>query len=395
MMSPYYFIPVPLFAIVSYGSALFAVTKTDEAGIVVPFAQYTGIYMVALAISYVMIMFLASHAEKLGFIDHPDGQRKIHTVAKPLIGGIGILAGVLVSMLLFMPIGQNLGLIIAILMIGAIGAIDDRRNISFKIRFLVQTTATASIMYFGGTVLYSFGNLVGLGAIQTGILAWPITLFCVIGVINAVNMTDGLDGLAGGTSLVAFSAFGMLAWLNDQPELTFISIAFVGALAAFLRFNWYPSKLFMGDAGSMSLGFVLAFFAIEVTQKTGSIVSPAAALLVLALPVTDTITVMAKRVLKGHSPFHPDKTHLHHVIKAMGFNHHKVVIVIIGATVISSSIAVIGTLLHFPDYLFFIIYLFCFTVYFAASYKLRAIYRRLLWLRQQKIFNIELGEVLR
>ena len=147
----------------------------------------------------------------------------------------------------------------------------------------------------------------------------------------------------------------------------------------------------MGDAGSMSLGFVLAFFAIEVTQKTGSIVSPAAALLVLAMP----ITVMVKRVLKGQSPFHPDKTHLHHVIKAMGFNHRKVVILITSMTIISSSIAVIGTLMSFPDYLFFIIYLFFFTVYFVASYKLRAIYRCLLWLRQQKIFNIELGEVLR
>ena len=392
-MSPYFLTPIPLFALASWG-ALYAGTKVDEAAVSVAFAQYTGIYLVALAISCVMIMFLASHAEKLGFIDHPDGNRKIHTVAKPLVGGIGIIAGVLITVLLFMPFWQNMGLIIAMLMVVAIGAVDDRHDVSFKIRFLVQTGATASIMY-GGTVLHSFGNLFGFGTLDTGILAWPITLFCVIGVINAVNMTDGLDGLAGGTSLVAFSAFGILAWLNNQPELTYISIAFVGALAAFLRFNWHPSKLFMGDAGSMSLGFVLAFFAIEVTQKTGSIVSPAAALLVLALPITDTITVMVKRVLKGQSPFHPDKTHLHHVIKAMGFNHRKVVVVIIGATLISSSIAVFGTLLNFPDYLFFAIYLFCFMVYFIASYKLRTIYRLLVRLRRQRVFNIELEEVLR
>ncbi|MBC8524203.1 MAG: undecaprenyl/decaprenyl-phosphate alpha-N-acetylglucosaminyl 1-phosphate transferase [Chlorobium phaeobacteroides] len=393
-MTPLYFAPIPLFALVSW-STLFAGTTADEAAISLPFAQYTGVYLVALAVSYVMIMFLASHAEKLGFIDHPDGKRKIHTVAKPLVGGIGIITGVLITMLLFMPFWQNLGLIVAMLMILAIGAIDDRHDVSFKIRFLVQTGATASIMYFGGTVLHSFGNLFGFGVIETGMIAWPITLFCVIGVINAVNMTDGLDGLAGGTSLVAFSAFGMLAWLNNQPELTAISIAFVGALAAFLRFNWHPSKLFMGDAGSMSLGFVLAFFAIEVTQKTGTVVSPAAALLVLALPITDTITVMVKRVLKGQSPFHPDKTHLHHVIKAMGFNHRKVVVLIIGLTTVSSSIAVVGTLMNIPDYFFFVTYLFCFTVYFVASYKLRTIYRYLIILRQQKVFNIDLGKVLR
>jgi len=393
-MTPFYFIPIPLFALASYGT-LFAETKAEEAVLTVPFTQYTGGYLTALLMSYMMIMFLASHAEKLGFIDHPDGKRKIHTVAKPLIGGIGIITGVLIAMLFFMPFMQHIGLIVAMLMILTIGAIDDRHDVSFKIRFLVQTGATTSIMYFGGTVLHSFGNLLGFGAIETGVLALPVTLFCVIGVINAVNMTDGLDGLAGGTSLVAFSAFGMLAWLNNQPELTYISIAFVGALAGFLRFNWHPSKLFMGDAGSMSIGFVLAFFAIEVTQKTGTVVSPAAALLVLALPISDTITVMTKRVLKGHSPFHPDKTHLHHVIKAMGVNHRKVVVVIISATVISSSLAVIGTLMHAPDYFFFVTYLFCFTLYFAASYKLRTIYRYLIILRQQKIFNIELGELLR
>lgn len=393
-MSPFYLIPVPLFALLSF-EALFAKTTAKEAALTISFTQYTGIYLVALAVSYVMIMFLASHAEKFGFIDHPDGKRKIHTVAKPLIGGIGIITGALIAMLLFVPFWQNIGLIIAVFMIVVMGAIDDRHDVSFKIRFLVQTGATVSIMYFGGTALHSFGDLMGWGVIQTGFLTVPVTIFCIIGVINAVNMTDGLDGLAGGSSLVAFIAFGMLAWLNNQPELTYISVAFVGGLAAFLRFNWYPSKLFMGDAGSMSLGFVLAFFAIEVTQKAGGAVSPAAALLVLALPVTDTITVMVKRVLKGQSPFHPDKTHLHHIIKAMGFNHRKVVVVIIAATAISSSIAVIGTLMHFPDYLFFTIYLFCFTLYFVASYKLRGIYRLLIRLRQQKVFNIELGEVLR
>ena len=393
-MSPFFLIPVPLFALLSF-EVLSAKTTAEEAALTIPFTQYTGVYLVALAVSYVMIMFLASHAEKFGFIDHPDGKRKIHTVAKPLIGGIGIITGALIAMLLFTPLWQNIGLIIAVLMIVVMGAIDDRHDVSFKIRFMVQTGATVSIMYFSGTVLHSFGDLMGWGVIRTGFLAVPVTIFCIIGVINAVNMTDGLDGLAGGSSLVAFIAFGMLAWLNNQPELTFISVAFVGGLAAFLRFNWHPSKLFMGDAGSMSLGFVLAFFAIEVTQKAGGVVSPAAALLVLALPVTDTITVMVKRVLKGQSPFHPDKTHLHHIIKAMGFNHRKVVIVIIAATAISSSVAVLGTLMHFPDYVLFTIYLFCFTLYFAASYKLRTIYRLLIRLRQQKVFNIELGDVLR
>jgi len=389
-MTPYYLTPLPLLALASC-STLFNSSEPGQAD----FTQYIGTYALSLVATYGAILILLKYADQLGFIDHPDGVRKIHTVAKPLVGGLGIITGVIIAMLAFVPIQHYIGLIIAMLMVGTVGALDDRHDLHFKVRFIVQIAATVSIMYFGGTVLTSFGNLLGFGTIQTGFLAYAITIFCVLGVINAVNMIDGLDGLAGGTSLVAFSAFGLLAWLNGQPELMLIAIAFVGALAAFLRFNWFPSKLFMGDAGSMTLGFVLAFFAIAVTQKTGSVVSPVAALLVLALPITDTITVMIKRVLKSKSPFHPDKTHLHHVLKAMGVNHHKVVIVMIAATVVSSAIAVIGTLLQLPDYAFFSIYIACFSTYFVASYKLRGIYRRLLWLRQQRVFNVELGEVLR
>jgi len=393
-MNLYYIITYSiLLALASY-SNLFATSDPQQAAMV-PFGQYLGIYLLALTVAYGAILLLTVHAEKLGFIDHPDGIRKIHTVAKPLVGGIGVITAVVISMFVFVPVVQYLALIIAMLMVGTVGALDDRHDLHFKVRFIVQIAATVAIMTLGGTVLHSFGNLLGFGVISTGFLAYVITIFCVLGVINAVNMIDGLDGLAGGTSLVAFSAFGMLAWLNGQLELMLISVAFVGALAAFLRFNWFPSKLFMGDAGSMTLGFVLAFFAIEVSQKAGSVVSPVAALLVLALPITDTITVMIKRVLKGQSPFHPDKTHLHHILKAMGVNHHKVVIVMIAATVVSSTIAVVGTLLQLPDYAFFSIYLACFTTYFLASYRIKGIYRRLIWLRQQRVFNVELGEVLR
>ncbi|NUK48581.1 undecaprenyl/decaprenyl-phosphate alpha-N-acetylglucosaminyl 1-phosphate transferase [Prosthecochloris sp. DSM 1685] len=388
---PYYLLPLPLLFLASCSTLI----NGNETGSQANFIQYIATYALSLTATYGAILLLLRYAEQLGFIDHPDGVRKIHTVAKPLVGGLGIITGVIIAMLAFVPIEHYIGLVIAIFMIGSIGALDDRKDMSFKIRFAVQSGAAISIMYFGGTTLNSFGNLVGLGVIQTGLLAVPITMFCVLGVINAVNMIDGLDGLAGGTSLVAFSAFGLLAWLNGQPELMLIAIAFVGALAAFLRFNWFPSKLFMGDAGSMTLGFVLAFFAIAVTQKSGSVVSPVAALLVLALPITDTITVMIKRVLKGKSPFHPDKTHLHHILKAMGVNHHKVVIVMIAATVVSSTIAVIGTLLQLPDYAFFSIYLACFTTYFVASYRIKGIYRKLIWLRQQRVFNVELGEILR
>lgn len=392
-MSAYYLIPVPLFALASYSSLSDNSAAHAYGGI--PLTEYLGVYATALVVAYASILFFVRHADKLGLLDHPDGDRKIHKVVKPLVGGISVISGVLISILLFVPAMQYIGLMISILMLLAIGVLDDRQDLSFKIRFGVQFAATVVTMIIGDTVLSSFGDLLGFGKIGTGALAHAVTIFCAIGVINAVNMIDGLDGLAGGISLVAFSTFAMLAWLNGQPDLMLISIAFVGALAAFLHFNWFPSKLFMGDAGSMTLGFVLAYLAIETTQKPGSIVSPVAALLVLALPVTDTLTVMFKRVLKRKNPFQPDKTHLHHQLKATGIDHHIVVILMITATIISSTIAVAGTILEIPDHHLFGIYMFGFISYFAATYNINGIYRRLTKLRKQKVQHADLEEVMR
>jgi UDP-GlcNAc:undecaprenyl-phosphate/decaprenyl-phosphate GlcNAc-1-phosphate transferase len=293
---------------------------------------------------------------------------------------------------LLLPFSPLAGFFMGILMIAVVGFFDDLYGVNFKIRFAVQALSTVSIMYFGGTVLYSFGNIFGIGSLQTGFLAPVFTIFCVVGVINAMNMIDGLDGLAGSVSIVAFIASGILAGLNGQNELVYLSIAFIGSIAAFLRFNRYPSKLFMGDTGSMTLGFSLAFFAIQTTQGS-AVVSPSAALLVLSLPVSDTIVVMIKRLMNGKHPFHADKTHLHHFLKDLGLSHKAAFIIMASASAVSSSIAIIGTMLHFPDYFFFIIYCCCFTAYFIASYKLKIIYRLILQLRRKNFPSFGPGRI--
>ncbi len=399
MLNPKFLIPLPVLAAFSMQTQSGSADSGQHQAFLfdlsfMPLFEYSGIYALSLAVTFIVILLLQANAEKLGLIDMPDGIRKIHTVAKPLVGGLGMVAGIFCSMLLFLPFSACIALLSALLLIVTVGFFDDRHDISFKIRFAVQALATVLVAYFGGTSLNSFGNLIGTGELQTGFFAIAFTIFCVIGVINAMNMIDGLDGLAGSISLVSFSAFGILAWLNGQASLVFISVAFIGALVAFLRFNWAPSKLFMGDAGSMTLGFSLAWFAIETTQGS-STVSPSAALLVLALPVSDTLVVMFKRIRKGKSPFFADKTHFHHVLKAMGLDHRKAVIIMATASAISSSVAIIGTMLHLPDYTLFTIYLFFFTAYFIASYRIKSIYRIVIWLRRITVFNIKLDKVLR
>ncbi|NTV98798.1 MAG: undecaprenyl/decaprenyl-phosphate alpha-N-acetylglucosaminyl 1-phosphate transferase [Chlorobiaceae bacterium] len=337
--------------------------------------EHVRVYAVAVFVAHVSILGLSVSAAKLKLLDLPDNNRKIHAVAKPLVGGLGIVSGVLVAMLLFFPIVKYMSLMISILLIVGVGVIDDRFDISFKWRFIVQITATVITMhYFPGMNLRTFGNLLGYGPMETGLLVVPVTIFCTLGVINAINMIDGLDGLAGTTSLVSFISFAVLAWLNEMNAFMLLSLAFAGAIAAFLRFNWYPSKLFMGDAGSMTLGFVLAFFAIQLTQKLDSVVSPVAALFVLAVPVTDTLTVMTKRMMRGKSPFEPDKTHFHHLLTEMGFGHSGVVGVIMTISVLFSLVAMAATLLRVPDYLLFVLFIIWFVFYFSSSCSRRGIF---------------------
>ncbi|MBM3163391.1 MAG: undecaprenyl/decaprenyl-phosphate alpha-N-acetylglucosaminyl 1-phosphate transferase [Chlorobi bacterium] len=342
------------------------------------------IYVVSLFVAHLSILGLSASADRLRLLDMPDNNRKVHTVAKPLVGGLGIIAGVLVAMLLFFPVIKYISLIVSILLILGIGVIDDRFDISFKWRFVAQITATViTIHYFPGMNLRSFGDLFGFGSLETGLLMVPVTIFCALGVINAINMIDGLDGLAATTSLIAFIAFAILAWLNDMQAFMLLSLAFAGAIAAFLRFNWYPSKLFMGDAGSMTLGFVLAFFAIQLTQKPDGVVSPVAALFVLAIPVTDTLTVMTKRMMNGKSPFEPDKTHFHHLLKEMGFSHAGVVFVVMGLSSVFSLVAIAGTLFQIPDYLLFGVFCCWFLFYFISSSTMKGLFSGIRLLKQQ------------
>ncbi|NTU90442.1 MAG: undecaprenyl/decaprenyl-phosphate alpha-N-acetylglucosaminyl 1-phosphate transferase [Chlorobiaceae bacterium] len=344
------------------------------------------VYIVSLFVAHLSIWALSSVAEKLNLVDRPDNNRKVHTVAKPLVGGLGIVAGVLVTMVMFFPVDKYLSLIISILMVLIMGAIDDRFDISFKIRLVVQVTATVITMnYFPGMHLLSFGNLFGLGEVYTGMLVIPVTVFCALGVMNAINMIDGLDGLAGTTSLIAFTTFAVLAWINDMGSFMLLSLAFAGALAAFLRFNWYPSRLFMGDAGSMTLGFVLAFFSIELSQKPDGIISPVAVLIVLAVPVTDTVTVMTKRILSGKSPFSPDKTHFHHILRDMGFNHAGVVIIIMSIATLFSLFAIAATVLHIPDYILFGLFASWFVFYFVSSTTRKGLFSGIEWLQRHHV----------
>jgi UDP-GlcNAc:undecaprenyl-phosphate GlcNAc-1-phosphate transferase len=307
-------------------------------------------------------------------MDSP-GRRKVHDAPVPLVGGIGIMAAFCFSFAIFTPTSHLMGFLAGLLLLSAAGLADDMLDVSSRFKFAAQIAASLLMIYASDTVISSFGNLLYLGPIETGRLAAPLTVFCTVGVINAINMADGLDGLAGGQTLIGLVAFSFLARLNGQPELFLLSLALAGAVVGFLKYNWHPASLFMGDAGSLPLGFSLAYLSVATTQTGAGHVSPVIPLLILALPITDCIVVMLKRISKRRGPFYPDRTHLHHILLKFGMDKKAAVVVILCASAVLSAAALAGAVLKVPDYYLFLFFSVFFVAYLTASLNLVPIYK--------------------
>jgi len=317
---------------------------------------------------------LAGIATKIGLLDHPNS-RKVHLTPKPLVGGIGIAIGLSISTLLVFPYLNLRGFYTGAILLVLIGFLDDFSEVNHRLKFVLQVFAALCIVFIGKTVLSSFGDLLAFGNITLGVLSIPLTIFCTVGVINAVNMIDGLDGLAGGVSLISLMAFSVLSYINNQIELVFLSVALIGAVIAFLKYNWHPARLFMGDAGSIFLGFSLAFLSIAITQKADGIVPPVAPLLILAVPITDTVTIMMKRLLNRKNPFKADRYHLHHILVRLGIEKRNSVKVILSAVTLFALIATIGTVLQIPEYILFSVFAVYFSAYFVLSFRIKDMVR--------------------
>jgi UDP-GlcNAc:undecaprenyl-phosphate GlcNAc-1-phosphate transferase len=304
----------------------------------------------------VMLPYLSRVATRTGLLDYPNS-RKIQSGPVPLVGGIAIVLTMLLICLPFFRSGLLNGFYTGIILLTLVGLRDDFSPVSVGWNFAVQVLAVAAAVYSGEAVLHSFGNLTGTGPVELGSLAVPVTVFCMVGVINAFNMIDGLDGLAGGVSLISFLSFAFLSYLSGQSGLMFLSLSLGGAVAGFLMFNWPPARLFMGNAGSLPLGFSLAYLSVAITQHQGSPVQPTVPLLILAVPLVDTVMVIFRRLAKGKNPFVADKNHLHHIMIKMGLGKKSVVALILSVTFALSVLAISGAFAGLPDYYLFAVFL--------------------------------------
>ena len=323
------------------------------------------IFMTALFTSLIMVPFLHRWALDRNVVDEPT-DRKVHLTAVPRIGGIAICMAFLFSLLVYIDLSQAVrGILAGMLIIFFTGLVDDLYELSPLRKFLGEICAVVTAMVIGHLYIRTIGDLFGTGEIILPFwLAVPFTLVAIVGVINAFNLIDGLDGLAGGVSMITLAAFGILAYHVGNIEVVKLCIALLGAVFGFLKYNFFPARMFMGDAGSLVVGFVISFLALALTQGNTGQIQPVVPLLVVGLPVADTVWVMARRIFGRHNPFVADRTHVHHKFLDLGFEHRYTVILIYG---ISLFWAVVAVLFHDkPPELLFAVYLLLSVVFYLA-----------------------------
>ena len=318
--------------------------------------------LVALLLTSGLIMWLSPLARSAGLVDKPDARKK-HKGEIPLIGGPAIFVAVFAAMVIS-GIGlsksaewTNFGAFcLAGMLLILAGTVDDYLDLTPTQKLVCQTLA-ALVMVFGAKIV-----LLDLGALGVdnellvlGLLAVPVTLLATVGVVNAINMTDGLDGLAG--SLVLVNLLGLMAAtvLFGQGEglglLAILGAAIFGFLAFNYRMPWRPTAVvFLGDSGSMFLGFTVAWFAIKFTQGDSKVLAPAAALWFLILPLFDTVTLTVRRILKRRPPFGADREHLHHIFLLAGFTVSETVAIMVAISILGVGVGLAGTYFQLPDY---------------------------------------------
>jgi UDP-GlcNAc:undecaprenyl-phosphate GlcNAc-1-phosphate transferase len=318
------------------------------------------IALVAVVAATILIRLLRPYARALGVVDIPGG-RKAHTRVTPAVGGIAILLGAVVSLVWadltstiridwanLAPLG------LAIFMMAALGLLDDIRGVAALPKLFVQVAAGGVGIIWAGLQLSHLGAWPSGELIALGVLAIPLTWLGIVGFINALNMMDGIDGLAGGCVVVMLSWIGVSAGLAGERDLVVITAVFSAATAGFLFFNLRTplrprASVFLGDCGSLSLGLLIAWLAIEVVQSPTRAVSALGIAWVLVLPVFDTVSLIIRRLLKGQNPLRADRNHLHHLLERAGFSVAQSTLILVGLSLTFGAIGVLGSVAGVPD----------------------------------------------
>lgn len=265
--------------------------------------------------------------KKFKLFDRPDF-RKEHISPMPTFGGIAIFAASIVSLLFWFQFHNHPSIItffLSLIIILALGVMDDLRNLPARYKLIIEA-GLATMLAVSGIRITSFGGLFGIYEINI-IAQYTITVITIVGITNAFNLIDGIDGLAGGMGFMSLVTLGIFLTLSKDFNFALIAFAMAGSLLGFLYFNFNPAKIFMGDTGSLLIGFVTAVLCVQLMKVNSIIPVPVVpniyvfTLGIVMIPVFDTLRVFGVRIWKGRSPFSPDKTHIHHLVTNKGFSH--------------------------------------------------------------------------
>lgn len=325
-------------------------------------------------------------AKKIGLVDKPNA-RKLHNGAIPLVGGISICISILYFLFNNPNALPNAELYSAcIVLLVGVGALDDKFDLSFKLRFAIQAALSVAMMILGGIELNTIGDIFGNGEIVTlGWFGYLVTILAVVGAINAFNMVDGIDGLLGGLSIVTFGGLGLMLSHDGQHNLAYICLVLVVVVIPYILLNLglfgRRRKVFMGDAGSMLIGFTVIWLLLLSSQNgTNPPLRPVTALWLIAVPLMDMTAIMIRRIRRGDSPFKPDREHLHHIFQRLGLTSTQTLIAICFIASTYAAFGIYGEIINLPESTMFYLFLICFSVYLGLLsniWKMTALIRKM------------------
>ena len=340
----------------------------------------------AFFFSLATLFLMRKVAKKIGLVDKPN-ERKHHAGAIPLVGGVSICIS-FVHFLFNNPdlLPHEQLYMVSILVLVTIGVIDDKFDISFKIRFAVQALLSILMMWQADIQLEDLGSMFGFGHVHLGMLGYLVTIVAVIGAINAFNMVDGIDGLLGGLAIVSFGSLGFMLSYEGKSNLAYLCLVLIVIILPYIILNLglfgRKRKVFMGDAGSMLIGFTVIWFLLLATQRTeGAFIRPVTALWFIAVPLMDMAAIMIRRIRRGDSPFKPDREHLHHIFQRLGLNSTQTLIVICAIAASFAGFGVYAEITGIPEYIMFYLFVACFILY---SVLLSKVWVITAWIRKRQ-----------
>jgi len=320
---------------------------------------FAALFIASFILSYVLTPLMAKLSLARGWVDKPSEERKIHEKPTPTMGGIPIFIAIFIPLLLlyFWPNAQGdlmrekilplLGLLIGILMMLSLGIYDDLRGAGHRLKFSVQILAAVVLYYFGFKI--QILSLPFGGSLNLWYFALPFTILWVVAITNAVNLIDGIDGLAAGVSFFATITIFLVSVIFDRSVTSAIAGAMGGALLGFLRYNFYPARIFMGDSGSLVMGFLIAAISIRGSYKSATMVALLIPILALGVPIMDTLLAIGRRLWARKPVFSGDRDHIHHRLISRGLSQGKAALILYGLAAFFGAMAFLITFVNSQD----------------------------------------------